>query len=66
MWVGEERSDEAGRRFGSGEDGVALTDEGFGEELAGVAKAYDGDLEIVGGLALGGEVGFVFEELGGV
>lgn len=54
MWVGEERDAEflggAGVvRSRVGEDSVALRDEGFGEELAVVAEAYDGDFEVVRG-----------------
>lgn len=54
MWVGEERDAEFLGGVGVvrsrvGEDGVALRDEGFGEELAVVAEADDGDFEVMRG-----------------
>lgn len=54
VWVGEERDAEFLGGVGVvrsrlGEDGVALRDEGFGEELAVVAEADDGDFEVVRG-----------------
>lgn len=69
--VGEERNAEGLRRFGvvgsgMGEDGVALIDQSFGEELAEVSEANDGDFEHVGGLVLRRELGFVVEDLRGV
>lgn len=69
--VGEERNAEVLRRFGvvgsgMGEDGVALRDEGLGEELAVVAEANDGDFEHACVAELSGELGLVVVELGGV
>lgn len=71
VWVGEERNAEVLRRFGvvgsgMGEDGVALGDEGLGEELAIVAESDNGDLEHVGVVELGGDFGLVVVELGSV
>lgn len=48
---------------GVGEDGVALAEEGGGEELAEVAEADDGDLELLGVVELEGEFGLVVEVL---
>lgn len=52
MWILKEKDSEflgSVRMVGSGmgEDGVALTDKGFGEELTEVAEANDGDFETV-------------------
>lgn len=51
---------------GVGEDGVALPNEGPGEELAKVAEPEDGDFEGVGAVELGLEVGFVIVGLSSV
>lgn len=69
--VGKERNAEGLRRFGvvgsgMGEDGVALIDQSFGEELTEVSEANDGDFEHAGGLVLRRELGFVVEDLCGV
>lgn len=51
---------------GVGEDGVAMGDEGLGEELAEVAEPEDGDHQGRGGPAeVGSELGLVVEGLGG-
>lgn len=50
-----------------GEDGVALADEGFGQELPEVAEADDGDFEVLVALEMGGrQLRFVVVGLGGV
>jgi len=49
---------------GMGQDGVALSDEGLGQELAEVAEAHDGDLQPLGVVELLGHSGLVVKGLG--
>lgn len=51
---------------GVGQDGVALADEGLGQELPEVAEAHDGDLQLLGVVELLGHSGLVVEGLGHV
>lgn len=53
-------------RAGVGEEGVALLNHCFGEELAEVSESDDGDFELGGGGEAFGEVGLVVVGLGGV
>lgn len=51
---------------GVGENGVALGDEGLGEELAKFAEPEDGNLQGGGFVEMGSELGLVVVRLGGV
>ena len=51
---------------GVGQDGVALPDEGLGQELPEVAEAHDGDLQLLGVVELLGHSRLVVEWLGRV
>lgn len=51
---------------GVGQHGVALADEGLGQELPEVAEAHDGDLELLRVVELLGHSGLVVEGLGRV
>lgn len=69
--VAEERDAELASDVGMvgsrvGKDGVALAREGLGQELAEVAEAEDGDLELALRFEAGGDFGLVVVELGGV